>query len=286
MQVAQTVQAALVVSVVCAVVLVPFWVRVMPVLSAWVQLLTCPYAVVVYRGGRALVVSQVLCGPVMQALHQHPSSATVSSDFLKYALIGLTQLLCYRVLAQYLRARHSVAALFAVNAAVLVMHYFISDLFVNGAGTWQGMGFVGVPLALAIAWTLQFVFSTVYLVVSGLMVELRAGVPTDALRPAAMADVVRAGKGLGFLEMLEMIVYVHACERRRLRRLILPWCVVFAHAIPWRHADMAAATFAHPSWRGSCRSARCPRRASSAQCTSRCGCCSRCVAWVARTALP
>ena len=104
-----------------------------------------------------MLVAQAACKPLMLVIGQNEANSQAAHEFLQFALAGILQLLSYRVLSQYLRARHAVVPLFCINLAVVIMHYFVCEMFVQGIGEWEGLGFAGVPLALAVAWTLQLV---------------------------------------------------------------------------------------------------------------------------------
>lgn len=173
-KVASTVQSALALSVICAIVMVPAW---------------------------------AACEPLMLVIGQNEANSQAAHEFLQFALAGILQLLSYRVLSQYLRARHAVVPLFCINLTVVIMHYFVCEMFVQGIGAWEGLGFAGVPLALAVAWTLQLVFVGAYLLLSGLAGDLWIGCSVLAFRPSDMGAVIRAGKSLGWMEMLELLVY-------------------------------------------------------------------------------
>ena len=155
----------------------------------------------------AMLFAQAACKPLMLVIGQNEANSQAAHEFLQFALAGILQLLSYRVLSQYLRARHAVVPLFCINLAVVIMHYFVCEMFVQGIGEWEGLGFAGVPLALAVAWTLQLVFVGAYLLLSGLAGDLWIGCSVHAFRPSDMGAVIRAGKSLGWMEMLELLVY-------------------------------------------------------------------------------
>jgi len=148
----------------------------------------------------------VFGGAALGALHQTSANCDAATLFLRHAIFGLPQVLVYRVLSQLLRAHHRVAPLFVINASVLVMHFFITELLMSGIMGWEGLGFSGVPVALAVSWTLTTVSVLAFLLLSGMASDVLAGCSARACRPTSLGAVVRSAKSLGLMEAFEMLV--------------------------------------------------------------------------------
>ena len=150
-----------------------------------------------------MIAAQALSGAIFGGLGMSPELMPAMTQFTRWTLIGVFPLLLYRVLASFLKAHANDYPLILVTALVLPSHYGLTSILTNGLGSFDGFGFLGVPLALSISWILLALFTAGYVVAAGLLRDISEGFSFTVFKPAALLELFNASKSIGGLEMVE-----------------------------------------------------------------------------------
>eukprot|EP00741_Cyanophora_paradoxa_P002390 tig00000076_g2315.t1 len=131
-----------------------------------------------YNLQRGLVLGALFCVPIgvlwffadpmLRLLGEDPKNAALAGEFVRILLPSLYPYVAYFCLQRYLQAQGNVYPAMIVGVIANLFNVLFNQIFINGVGSWPGLGYHGSPLATSLSRALLCALLAGYIVLRGL----------------------------------------------------------------------------------------------------------------------
>eukprot|EP00741_Cyanophora_paradoxa_P002382 tig00000076_g2307.t1 len=105
---------------------------------------------------------------MLRLLGEDPKNAALSGEFVRILLPSLYPYVAYFCLQRYLQAQGNVYPAMIVGVIANLFNVLFNQIFINGVGSWPGLGYHGSPLATSLSRALLCALLAGYIVLRGL----------------------------------------------------------------------------------------------------------------------